>query len=116
MLLHRDPEHHGCGLALEWCHFPVLDDAPEGGIFLPQIAEGAVPLDVVGQEYGSVSEMGPYGVELAAHVLTGVEAVVDEEVHCADLFEKVGQNPSTGPPVQPPAASEGFWHGYTPKL
>src|SRR3712207_2925960 len=99
MLFYRDPEHYGRGPAVEWRLFPVLDHAPECRTLLPQFAEGAVPLHVVGQEHGSVSEVGPYGVELAAHVPAGVEAVVYEEVDCADLFEESGQDSGAGSPM-----------------
>ena len=73
--------------------FPILDHAPECRTFLLQLAERAVPLDIVGQEYGSVPKMGPYGIELAAHIPASVQAVVYEEVYRADLSEEPGQNP-----------------------
>src|SRR5215203_4196146 len=115
MLFDRDPEHHRRGRAVERRFLPVLDHAPECRILVLQFAEGAVPLDVVGQEYGSVPKMGPHGIELAAHVPTGMQAVVYEEVYRADLSEEPGQNPGAGPPVHPPAVFERFWHGYAPE-
>src|SRR5918995_6067002 len=59
--------------------------------------------------------MWPYGVELAAHVPLGVQAVVYEEVYRGDLPEEPGQNPGAGSPVQPPAVFECFWYGYAPE-
>src|SRR5215212_4305206 len=115
MLFNRDSEHHGCGPAVERRLLPVLHHAPECRTFLPQFAERAVPLDVVGQECGSFPKTGPYGIELAAHVPAGVQAVVYEEIYRADLFEEPGQNPGAGPPVQPPAVFERFWYGYAPE-
>jgi hypothetical protein len=99
VLFYRDPELHGRGPAVERRLLPVLDHAPECRPFLPQFAERAVPLDVVGHQYGSVPKMGPYGIELAAHVPAGVQAVVYEEVYRADLSEEPGQNPGAGPPM-----------------
>src|SRR5829696_1059242 len=116
MLFDRDPEHHRRGRAVERRFLPVLDHAPECRILVLQFAEGAVPLDVVGQEYGSVPKMGPHGIELAGHVPTGMQAVVYEEVYRADLSEEPRQNPGGGPPVQPPAVFERFCHGYAPEL
>src|SRR5918997_3267517 len=75
-LFYRDSEHHGCGLAVERRFLPVLDHAPERRTFLPQFVERIVPLDVIGQEDGSVPKMGPRYFELAAHVPAGVQAVV----------------------------------------
>src|ERR671916_508127 len=115
MLFNRDPEHHGRGLAVERRLLPVVDHAPERRTFLPQFAERAIPLDVVGQQCASVPETRPYCVELAAHVPVGVQAVVYEEVHRADLFEEPGQSPGTGFTVQPPAVFECFWYGYAPE-
>src|SRR5918994_368354 len=59
--------------------------------------------------------MWPYGVELAAHVPAGVQAVVYEEVEGASLFEERGQNAGAGSPVQPPAVFERFRYGYAPE-
>src|SRR5687768_12799733 len=115
LLFYRDPEHHGGGSAVERRLLPVLDHAPECRTFLLQFAERAVPLDVVGHQYASVPKMGPYGIELAAHVPAGVQAVVYEEVYRADLLEEPGQNPGAGPPVQPPAVFEHIWYGYAPE-
>src|SRR5215204_921950 len=116
MLFNRDSEHHGRSPSMQRRRFAVLDHAPEGGVFLPQFAPGAVSLDVVGQEYCSISKMGPCDVELAAHVPVGVQAVVDEEVDRADLFEQPGQCPGAGSPMQPPPAFQRFWYGYAPEL
>ena len=84
------------------------------GSFESQVGEGAVALHVVGEEDAAGEESGPGGVELAAHVAAGVEAVVDEEAQGADLAQQAGQDALAGAAVEPPSPPELVRHGDAP--
>ena len=89
--------------------------APEGGVSQSQLAEGAISLDVVGQERAAGSKVGPGGLELAAHVLVGVQAVVHKEVSRSRLSEQPGQHPGASPAMESPPVPQFLRHGDTPE-
>jgi hypothetical protein len=61
---------------------------PRNSVFTHKIKEGFICANIVGKKKPSGTKIFPCGVELPAHMVIGVQTVVDEAIDGSNIREK----------------------------